>query len=201
MVRLTKIYTRSGDGGETMLGDGSMAGKDSARIEAMGAVDEANAAIGLAAAAASGSGHESLLEHLMNDLFDVGADLCAPFSVEEPEGERLRMREEDASRLEGWIDELNEPLGALESFVLPGGTELSARLHVARTHVRRAERRIAALIEAEPGRVNKAALIFINRLSDLLFVLARRANDDGARDVLWKPGGERAKKPSGDEGG
>jgi len=196
MVRLTKIYTRSGDGGQTMLGDGSWAEKSSARIEAMGSVDEANAAIGLAAAAAEGTPLHARLERLMNDLFDVGADLCAPFSAEEPEGERLRMRDSDAARLEGWIDELNEPLGPLESFVLPGGTELSARLHVARTLVRRAERRIAALIEAEPARVNKPAMVFVNRLSDLLFVMARRANEDGARDVLWKPGGEREKKSS-----
>lgn len=186
MVRLSKIYTKMGDGGETMLGDGSMTPKSSARVEAVGAVDEANAAIG--SAGVVGGAFAGLLRSLTNDLFDVGADLCTPLAADETPGERLRISERDVERLERLIDEHNEALSALTSFVLPGGTELSARLHLARVQVRRAERRIAALHEAEGERVNANAFVFVNRLSDLLFVLARRANDDGAGDVLWTPG-------------
>jgi len=187
MVRLSKIYTKTGDGGQTMLGDGSMTPKFSPRIEAVGAIDEANAAIG--AAGVVGGDFADLLRGLTNSLFDVGADLCTPLASDEKEGERLRMSESDAARLERLIDEHNERLSPLQSFVLPGGTELAARLHAARALVRRAERRIASLLEAEPETTNRAAFVYVNRLSDLLFVLARRANDDGAQDVLWKPGG------------
>lgn len=189
MVRLSKIYTKTGDAGQTMLGDGSMTPKSSLRIEAMGAVDEANAAIGLAAT--TGGAFTTLLTRVMNDLFDVGADLCTPLADAEKPGDRLRMTAEDASRLEAFIDDHNAHLSPLTSFVLPGGTELSARLHAARTIVRRAERRVAALMEADGTAVNPHAFVYLNRLSDLLFVLARRANSDGAIDVLWKPGGER----------
>jgi len=186
MVRLSKIYTKTGDGGQTMLGDGSMTPKTSPRVEAVGAVDEANAAIG--SAGVVGGGLSDLLRALTNDLFDVGADLCTPITPDEKPGDRLRISERDAERIERLIDEHNERLAPLTSFVLPGGTELSARLHTARVLVRRAERRVAELLEAEPGATNRAAFVFVNRLSDLLFVLARRANDDGALDVLWAPG-------------
>jgi len=195
MVRLSKIYTRTGDEGATMLGDGSQAPKSSPRVDAVGAVDEANASIG--AAAVVGGEHEDLLKTLMNDLFDVGADLCTPIAEGEKPGDRLRMTAAAAARIEAKIDELNEPLEPLTSFVLPGGTELAARLHAARTMVRRAERRVAGLMELEPGGVNKHAFIYLNRLSDLLFVLARRANLAGGGDVLWTPG----KSGEGDGGG
>lgn len=186
MVRLSKIYTKMGDGGETMLGDGSMTPKSAPRVEAVGAVDEANAAIG--AAGVVGGEYAELLRSLTNDLFDVGADLCTPLTTDESPGDRLRISERDVQRIEGLIDTHNAALSPLTSFVLPGGTELAARLHTARVQVRRAERRIAALRESEGEKVNAHAFIFVNRLSDLLFVLARRANNDGAQDVLWTPG-------------
>jgi len=186
MVRLSKIYTRTGDEGTTMLGDGSTVPKSSPRVDAVGAIDEANAAIGQAAVV--GGEHGDLLRTLMNDLFDVGADLCTPIGEGEQEGDRLRLTAADAARLETRIDDLNEPLPPLTSFVLPGGTELAARLHAARTLVRRAERRVAGLMETEPGGVNRHAFIYLNRLSDLLFVLARRANREAGGDVLWTPG-------------
>ena len=186
MVRLSKIYTKTGDAGQTMLGDGSMVPKFSPRVEAVGAIDEANAAIG--SAGVIGGEFADLIRGLTNALFDVGADVCTPLSSDEKSGDRLRISEGDAERLERLIDEHNEHLSPLTSFVLPGGTELSSRLHTARVMVRRAERRLAALIEAEPETTNRAAFVYVNRLSDLLFVLARRANEDGARDVLWEPG-------------
>lgn len=187
MVRLSKIYTRLGDAGQTMLGDGSWASKCSLRVEAVGAIDEANAAVGAAAVVAGP--YAELLGTVMNDLFDVGADVCTPVAEAETPGEKLRITGAHAARLEALIDTHNEPLAPLTSFVLPGGTEPAARLHAARTLVRRAERRLAALLDAEPGRVNPGAFVYLNRLSDLLFVLARRANADGAGDVLWVPGG------------
>ena len=187
MVRLSKIYTKVGDEGQTMLGDGSWSPESSLRVEAVGAVDEANAAIG--AAASLESPFAELLRAVMNRLFDVGADLCTPLTADEQPGDRLRMTAAHAEALETQIDEHNEHLEPLTSFVLPGGSELASRLHVARTVVRRAERRAAALLAAETESVNAHAYVYLNRLSDLIFVLARRANDDGAGDVLWEPGG------------
>jgi len=196
MVKLTKIYTKTGDQGRTMLGDGAMVPKTSARVEAYGAVDEANAALGVAASHVPADGPLAflgpLLQAAQNDLFDVGADLCAPVTPGEKRGERLRITPGHALRLERLIDEHNEGLGELNSFVLPGGTPLAASLHQARTAVRRAERRVAALIEVEPGATNAEVMVALNRLSDLLFVLARRANAEAAGDILWKPGGDRA---------
>ncbi len=191
MVRLTKIYTKTGDGGRTRLGDMSEADKHDPRVEAYGAVDEANAAIGLAVAAI-GVDHvlRAPLIAVQNDLFDVGADLCVPDRGEKLEWTPLRVEMAQAERLEGEIDRLNARLDPLDSFVLPGGSEASARLHVARTITRRAERRVVALKSAgEP--VSDAVAIYLNRLSDLLFVAARVANDDGEADVKWVPGAGR----------
>lgn len=191
MVRLTKIYTRTGDGGRTRLGDMSEADKHDPRVEAYGAVDEANSTIGLAAAVA-GPDHElhKLLTAIQNDLFDLGADLCVPDRGETLDWEPLRMAPGQVDRLEREIDQLNERLEPLDSFVLPGGGELAARLHVARATTRRAERRTTALAASgEP--VNAAAIRYLNRLSDLLFVAARIANEDGRADVKWAPGANR----------
>ena len=191
MVRLSKIYTKVGDAGQTMLGDGAMLPKDHVRIEAYGAVDEANAAIGAAIIACAPGPIRDELVRIQHDLFDVGADLCVPIELAEKPGERLRVQPEQTARLEQRIDSLNEALAPLNSFVLPGGTPASAALHVARTTVRRAERRVASLLRAEPTRASGQALIFLNRLSDLLFVMARAANDNGKLDVLWIPGANR----------
>ncbi len=191
MVRLTKIYTKTGDDGRTRLGDMSEADKHDPRVEAYGAVDEANAAIGLAVAGLSKDHilHEPLIA-VQNDLFDVGADLCVPDRGEKLEWTPLRVEMAQAERLEGEIDRLNARLEPLDSFVLPGGSEASARLHVARTITRRAERRVVALRDkGEP--VSDAVAIYLNRLSDLLFVAARVANDDGKADVKWVPGAGR----------
>jgi cob(I)alamin adenosyltransferase len=191
MVRLTKIYTKTGDKGRTQLGDMSAADKHDPRVEAYGAVDEANAAIGLAVAALEAD-HElrPVLTAVQNDLFDVGADLCVPESDEPREWTPLRVELGQAERLESEIDRLNARLEALDSFVLPGGGEAAARLHVARTVTRRAERRATAL-RATGEKVSDAVVIYLNRLSDLLFVAARIANDDGAADVKWVPGAGR----------
>jgi cob(I)alamin adenosyltransferase len=191
MVKLTKIYTRTGDGGKTRLGDMSETVKHDPRVEAYGDVDEANSALGLARAAL-GSGHEldAMLKRIQNDMFDLGGDLCVPES-EEPLGfEPLRMTQGQVERLEREIDALNARLAPLNSFILPGGSEAAARLHLARTVCRRAERKLTALI-AGGARINPAALKYLNRLSDLVFVMARIANDEGRSDVLWVPGGER----------
>lgn len=191
MVRLTKIYTRTGDGGKTRLGDMSETSKTDARVEAYGTVDEANSAIGLARAALPvGSAIDAVLMRVQNDLFDVGADLCVPDRGEKLDWEPLRATAEQVSALEADIDRFNEKLDPLDSFILPGGTEAAARLHLARTVMRRAERRTVALAEAgEP--VNAEAIKYLNRASDLLFVLARIANDEGRADVKWVPGGQR----------
>jgi cob(I)alamin adenosyltransferase len=191
MVRLTKIYTKTGDGGRTRLGDMSEAEKTDPRVEAYGAVDEANAAIGLAVAALDASAPlHTLLIAIQNDLFDVGADLCVPDRGEPLEWTPLRVEMAQSERLEREIDALNARLEPLDSFVLPGGCEASARLHVARTVTRRAERRVFALkTSGEP--VSDAVVIYLNRLSDLLFVASRVANDDGAKDVKWVPGAGR----------
>jgi cob(I)alamin adenosyltransferase len=200
MVRLSKIYTKVGDGGMTMLGDGSMVPKTSLRVAAYGELDESNAAIGLAVASIAPAPHalivdiRSELVRVQHDLFDAGADLCVPIEPGETPGSRLRMTQQQITRLEQTIDRFNAPLGPLDSFVLPGGTLLAATLHVARTVTRRAERAVAALRLAEPERTNPLALVFLNRLSDLLFVLARAANSadaGGGGDTLWKPGANR----------
>ncbi|MFG0305457.1 MAG: cob(I)yrinic acid a,c-diamide adenosyltransferase [Phycisphaerales bacterium JB040] len=198
MVKLTKIYTRSGDDGSTGLGTGERVSKTDARVEAYGAVDEANSALGLAVAEASG--HDDLTELLVriqNDLFDVGADLCTPIRHAEDPAMVLRVQGAQTDFLERAIDRYNEPLGELNSFVLPGGTRLASALHVARTVARRAERRIVALIEVERDRTSAETARYMNRLSDLLFVLGRVANTQaygGGGDVLWVPGKSRGGK-------
>jgi cob(I)alamin adenosyltransferase len=184
MVHLNRIYTRTGDDGSTGLGDGSRLPKHHLRIEAYGTVDEASSVIGLARTAELGDPWDGWLKAVQNDLFDLGSDLCVPGAA----GDKLRLGPEYTTRLEGWIDEANEPLPPLASFTLPGGRPAAAWLHLARTVTRRAERLTCALGEAEPDGVNPEVLRYLNRLSDLLFVLSRRANDDGAADVLWEPG-------------
>ena len=184
MVKLTKIYTRGGDEGETSLGDGSRVSKHSARPTAYGTVDEANAAIGLARLHADGD-EDIILSRIQNDLFDLGADLCRP-EEQTPKHPPLRVSARQVDRLEVEIDAMNAELEPLSSFVLPGGTELAAYLHMARTTTRRAEREITRLNRTET--VNPMAIKYINRLSDHLFVMARYANGKGAQDVLWAPG-------------
>jgi len=187
MVKLTRIYTRGGDGGETSLGGGARVAKHDARVEAYGTVDEANAVIGLARLHTTGEA-DAMLARIQNDLFDLGADLCTP-EEKEPKYPPLRMTQAPIDRLEREIDAMNENLAPLNSFILPGGSAAAAHLHHARTVVRRAERLISALMTAET--VNKLALKYANRVSDHLFVLARHLNDDGKRDVLWVPGKNR----------
>lgn len=187
MVRLTRIYTRGGDTGETSLGDGSRVKKHSLRVEAYGTVDEANAAIGLARLHAEGE-TDAMLARIQNDLFDLGADLCTPEGGRRAAG-ALRIVAAQVERLEREIDAMNAELQPLTSFILPGGTPTAAYLHLARTVTRRAERLVAALMEQEE--VNPEALKYLNRLSDHLFVLGRRVNDNGAQDVLWQPGAHR----------
>jgi cob(I)alamin adenosyltransferase len=187
MVRLTRIYTRGGDKGQTSLGDGSRVPKQSLRVEAYGTVDEANAAIGLARLHVDADA-DQMLARIQNDLFDLGADLCRPEEGRRAAG-ALRIVAAQTARLEREIDAMNAALRPLESFILPGGTAAAAHLHLARTVTRRAERLVCALAEAE--RVNPEAVKYLNRLSDHLFVLGRRVNDNGARDVLWQPGATR----------
>ncbi|MBY0261654.1 MAG: cob(I)yrinic acid a,c-diamide adenosyltransferase [Phycisphaerales bacterium] len=197
MVRLSKIYTKTGDDGSTGLGDGSRVPKTDLRVEAYGTVDEANAALGLCVIAALGHAGPhtqpiaSLLTGVQNDLFDVGADLCCPVTPDEAAGSRLRVTPAQTARLERAIDGHNERLKPLDSFILPGGTPLSAALHLARTIVRRAERRTVELMEQQAETTSPETVRYLNRLSDLLFVLGRVANDDGARDVKWIPGANR----------
>ena len=195
MVKLNKIYTRPGDDGTTGLVDGSRSPKHAARIEAIGAVDEANSALGLAICALD-AGHDGVanLRRVQNDLFDLGADLATPKGALDGEGFEpgemvLRIVGGQVDWIERAIDTANETLEPLTSFILPGGSEAAARLHVARASVRKAERAMTALAELEP--VNPAALHYINRLSDLLFVLARAANDGGKADITWTPGANR----------
>ena len=190
MVRLTKIYTRTGDAGKTRLGDMSETDKFDPRVEAYGDVDEANSAIGVARTALTGTELDHILARVQNDMFDLGADLCVPESDEPPEWEPLRVRAEQVDQLEADIDTLNARLEPLNSFILPAGSDASARLHLARTIARRAERK-TALLAATSERLNPEALKYLNRLSDLLFVMARIANDEGRADVLWVPGGQR----------
>ena len=188
MVQLTRIYTRGGDRGETSLGDGRRVPKEDLRVEAFGTVDEANAAVGLARLHAAGE-LDRLLARIQNDLFDVGADFCTPV-VEAPEHPPLRIEQAYVDRLEAWCDDYNEGLPALRSFILSGGTPGAAHLHVARTVVRRAERAAWAAYDVHGASMNPVAITYLNRLSDLLFILARHANRE-AGDVLWVPGGER----------
>jgi len=191
MVKLNKIYTRTGDDGSTGLVDGSRCPKYSARIHAMGLVDEANSAIGLAICALGHADQRALLTRVQNDMFDLGADLATPAKDDDftPSDMVLRIVPSQPEWIEGEIDALNERLEPLTSFVLPGGSEAAARVHVARAITRAAERAMVALAAEVP--VNPAALAYINRLSDLLFVLARVANDDGRADVKWVPGANR----------
>ena len=190
MVKLNRIYTRTGDNGTTGLVDGSRLPKHAARMEAIGAVDEANSALGLAAVALSGSAHAAPVQRIQNDLFDLGADLATPGDDFAPSDMVLRMVPMQAEWLEAAIDGLNDAMPPLTSFILPGGSEAAARVHVARASVRRAERAITALASETP--LNPAALAYANRLSDYLFVLARAINAAGAGDVLWVPGASRA---------
>jgi cob(I)alamin adenosyltransferase len=183
-VRLTRIYTRAGDAGETSLGHGARVPKTDLRIEAYGTVDELNSFVGLALAGDLPDEFRPWLERVQNDLFDLGADLSVP--LEDDRRERLRVTTEQVERLEELCDLVNERLEPLKSFVLPGGTEAAARLHVARAVCRRAER-LAVALAAEHG-ANPAALAYLNRLSDLLFILARAANA-GSPEPLWRPGG------------
>ena len=186
MVQLTRIYTKGGDKGSTSLGSGKRVKKHDLRVSAYGTVDEANAAIGVARLHTSGD-IDAMLNRIQNDLFDLGADLCQP---EDPKDyPPLRVLEAQVERLEQEIDRLNAELQPLKSFVLSGGTPAAAYLHLARTIARRAERDITALMETET--VNPAGLRYINRLSDLLFVMARYVNDKGQGDVLWVPGKNR----------
>lgn len=210
MVYLSRIYTKAGDGGTTQLGDGSTLPKHHRRVESYGTVDELSSLLGVLLVDLIAGEHEgqeagadapaqesapaegsmaARVREIQNDLFDVGSDLCVPGEA----GEKLRITESYTTRLEGWIDEVNETLKPLNSFVLPGGTKAAAWLHLARTVCRRAERSVTALgAEAdEEGRVNPEVVRYLNRLSDLLFVLARAANDGGKGDVLWVPGKNR----------
>ena len=187
MVNLTRIYTRTGDAGETRLGDMSVTSKTDLRLMAYADVDEANAHLGVAVA--TGGLDDDVVEvlvHVQNDLFDVGADLCNPIA-DDPPYPPLRITEAYVARLEGWCDEYNEELPELDSFVLPGGTPAAALLHVARTVARRAERSAWAARAADPERTSDLPAKYLNRLSDLLFILARTANPGG--DVKWVPGG------------
>jgi cob(I)alamin adenosyltransferase len=186
MVYLSRIYTRAGDKGETGLGDGNRVPKDHPRVAAYGAVDELNAVLGLLAAHHPDAPEIDLLRSVQNDLFDVGADLCVPQPADEPAGAKLRVRPEQAARLEAAIDRLNAGLSPLTSFVLPGGRPAAACCHLARTVCRRAEREVVTLARQEP--INPEVVVYLNRLSDLLFVLARVYNNQGKDDVLWQPG-------------
>ena len=193
MVQLTKIYTRGGDQGETSLGDGSRVAKHAARVEAYGTVDEANAVIGLVRAQIVSAGTDeqtldTVLSRIQNDLFDLGADLCTPEDGRRAEG-ALRIVTSQVEWLETEIDKINDRLEPLSSFILPGGTPVAANLHLARTVARRAERCVTNLARSET--VNTEAVKYLNRLSDLLFVMSRAANNYGANDVLWVPGANR----------
>ena len=187
MVRLTKIYTRGGDGGDTSLGDGTRVAKTDLRVSAYGTVDEANSVIGLARLHTAGDS-DAMLQRVQNDLFDLGADLCTPEDGKRAAG-ALRILAKQVERLEREIDAVNAKLEPLSSFILPGGTPAAAHLHHARTVIRRAERLVAEL--AREQSINPQALTYLNRLSDHLFVLARSLNAGGRADVLWTPGANR----------
>lgn len=188
MVYLSRIYTKSGDHGETGLGDGARVAKDSSRVTAYGDVDELNTVLGVLLT------HENvpekeLIQGIQHDLFDLGADLCVPPTSDTQSVPALRITESQVERLEKAIDRLNEPMEPLRSFVLPGGSTASAWFHLARTVCRRAERSVVTLSHSES--INQQSLIYLNRLSDLLFVLGRFSNDGGKCDVLWIPGKSR----------
>ncbi len=185
MVRIDRVVTRGGDGGQTSLGDGARVAKDALRVESYGTVDEANAAIGvLRLHTAADPEADAILATVQNDLFDIGADLCVPGEA----GARLRVGPDIALRYEAAVATFNAHLSPLESFILPGGSQGAAAAHLARTIVRRAERRLVSLMQSED--VNPDTLRALNRLSDLLFVIGRRLNDNGAADALWQPGGK-----------
>jgi len=191
MVNLTRIYTRTGDDGTTNLGDMSRTGKNDPRLKAYADVDEANCAIGVALAVGGlDDTVRDLLVHVQNDLFDVGADLCTPV-IDNPPAEQLRVTEAYIDFLERSCDEFNEQLEPLRSFILPGGTLAASHLHVARTVVRRAERSTWAALDTYHGGMNPLTATYLNRLSDLLFILGRFANRDAGGDVLWAPGKHR----------
>jgi cob(I)alamin adenosyltransferase len=192
MVKLNKIYTRTGDDGTTGLGSGERRKKYDLRVAAYGTLDEANAAIGIARLHTGGDGMlDAALSRIQNDLFDVGADLCTPGKGRGPDGARLTVTQAQVDWLESEIDRLNDHLAPLKSFVLPGGTAAAAYLHLARTICRRAERLIAELKDRPNESVGDEVLKYVNRLSDFLFVAGRHANGKGARDVLWQPGQNR----------
>lgn len=190
MVVLNRIYTRTGDAGDTALGNGARVAKHSMRVTAYGTVDELNATVGLARLHAGGD-LEAQLSRIQNDLFDLGADLCRPDMEKDAEAEYtpLRVAQSQVTRLEQEIDAMNEALEPLRSFILPGGSALAAHLHLCRTVARRAERETVELATMES--VNEAALTYLNRLSDWFFVASRIANDNGRADVLWVPGANR----------
>jgi len=191
MVHLSRIYTRTGDDGTTGLGDGSRRVKHDLRVAAYGTVDEASSALGVARVQPGLAPRlDEMLAAIQNDLFDVGSDLCVPGEA----GEKLRILPLYVARLERWIDQENARLAPLDSFILPGGSAAAAHLHLARTITRRAERLVSEL-GAHEAAVNPEVLRYLNRLSDLLFVLARVANDDGKQDVLWRPGATRGGAP------
>jgi cob(I)alamin adenosyltransferase len=191
MVYLSRIYTKSGDQGETGLGEGSRVPKDHPRVAAYGTVDELNAVLGLVRSQQPDQSEDGLLRAIQNDLFDVGADLCVPPDAEKKSG--LRVQPEQTARLEAAIDRLNAGLQPLTSFVLPGGRPAAAWCHLARTVCRRAERDVVTLTHSEA--VNPQVITYLNRLSDLLFVLARVWNDNGREDILWVPG--QTQRPPG----
>ncbi len=195
MVYLSRIYTKTGDKGDTALGDGTRVPKDHPRVAAFGSVDELNSILGLLLAQADSTAYSvrgsdlpeaELLRGIQNELFDVGADLCAPLPPKGEEDQRLRIQPVQAERLEKAIDRLNASLQPLKSFVLPGGSPAAAWCHLARTVCRRAERDVVALARTEP--VNPQVIVYLNRLSDFLFVLGRVLNANGSLDVLWVPG-------------
>jgi len=192
VVKLTRIYTRTGDDGTTSLGDMSRTGKNDARLKAYADVDEANCTIGVILSSCEvREDIAELLQSIQNDLFDVGADLCTP--VKDDESGSLRVTEAYIERLETACDQYNEGLEPLRSFVLPGGTPAAAQMHVARTVARRAERSTWAALDAYHGGMNPLVATYLNRVSDLLFILSRVANHDSVGDVLWKPGGTNAR--------
>ncbi len=186
MVYLSRIYTKTGDDGTTALGDQSRVSKDAQRVVAYGTVDELNAVLGLLATQPMEPDLLNQVRQIQNDLFDVGADLCMPRKLEEKPGEKLRVTDSQIQKLEQQIDRINDGLQPLTSFVLPGGTPTAAWCHLARTVCRRAEREVVALSHHEA--VNANTVIYLNRLSDLLFVLGRYLNGNGVQDILWQPG-------------
>ena len=198
MVKLNKIYTKTGDKGSTQLGNGKRVEKNSLRVDAYGSVDEANATIGLSILRTN-TKIKKILQIIQNDLFDLGADLCIPelsisefLSTPKKNIQKLKITNDRVDYIEEKIDSFNKELASLNSFVLPGGSKSSTYLHIARTVTRRAERKVVALSKKE--KINPVAIIYLNRLSDLLFVLARYTNNKGKNDILWKPGKNLKKK-------